>query len=391
MPWKDKTVEEKREDFVLRVLSREKSKSALCREYGISRPTGDKWIKRYNNGEELSDKSRRPFHTANRISQEVEDTIVSARRKEPAIGARKTKRMLESNGLIMPAMSTINEVFRRNGLITKEASQAATPYVRFEKEAPNEMWQADFKGDFEMGDKNRCHPLSIIDDHSRYCINGDAKTNQQLLSTKESFIRAFETYGLPFSLLCDNGTPWGSSQSTSITKFEVWLMELGILTMHIRPKHPQTQGKVERFNGSYKQERLKFYTPKNIADAQLCREEYARFYNNERPHAALDYDAPIKRYCHSSRLYDNIIRPWEYDSDAVVRKVKSSGYLTLSGRGFYLSEGLNEKEVAVVPTDDDGVFNILFRQFRVAKLNLNTNTISSRRIYLLTNDPREKL
>lgn len=391
MPWKDKTVEEKRAEFINRVLSQEKSKSALCREYEISRPTGDKWLKRHANGESLSDKSRRPFHTANRIPQEVEDTIVAARRKEPAIGAKKTKRMLENKGLIMPAVSTINEVFRRNGLIAKEASQAATPHKRFEKEAPNDMWQADFKGNFEMQNKIRCHPLSIIDDHSRFCLNGDAKLTEQLLSTKESFIRAFELYGLPFSLLCDNGNPWGASQSFSITKFEVWLMELGVLTMHIRHRHPQTQGKVERFNGSYKQERLKFYTPKDIADAQACREEYVKFYNYERPHAAIDYNVPSKRYRHSSRSYNSEIDIWEYAYDMSVRRIKSSGYLTFSGQGFFLSEGLGGKDVAVAPTDDDGIFNIVFRQFRVAKLNLHTNSIISRKVYLLNGDPRLNL
>lgn len=391
MPWKDKTVNEQRKDFVECVLKKEKSKSALCREYGISRPTGDKWLKRYANNEPLEDNSHRPFHIPNRIAPEVENAIVEARRKEPAIGANKTKRMLENEGLAMPAMSTINAVFQRNGLITKEASQAATPYQRFEKTEPNAMWQLDFKGDFELRDGTRCYPLSIIDDYSRFCINGDIKQNQQLMGVKDSFVRAFEEYGMPFSLLCDNGTPWGSSQSSSITKFEVWMMELGILTTHIRAKRPQTQGKVERFNGSYKQERLKFYIPENMADAQKTREEYIRFYNNIRPHAAIDYSVPAARYSPSNRPFPSSISDWEYATGTDLRRIKSSGYLTYSGKGFYLSEGLANKQIAVIPSDEDGVFNLVLRQFRVAKLNLNTNTISSRRIYLLEGDPRQKL
>ncbi|MEG0396692.1 MAG: IS481 family transposase [Oscillospiraceae bacterium] len=391
MPWKDKTVNEQRKDFVECVLKKEKSKSALCREYGISRPTGDKWLKRYANNEPLEDNSHRPFHMPNRIAPEVENAIVEARRKEPAIGAKKTKRMLENEGLAMPAMSTINAVFQRNGLITKEASQAATPYQRFEKTEPNAMWQLDFKGDFELRDGTRCYPLSIIDDYSRFCINGDIKQNQQLMGVKDSFVRAFEEYGMPFSLLCDNGTPWGSSQSSSITKFEVWMMELGILTTHIRAKRPQTQGKVERFNGSYKQERLKFYIPENMADAQKTREEYIRFYNNIRPHAAIDYSVPAARYSPSNRPFPSSISDWEYATGTDLRRIKSSGYLTYSGKGFYLSEGLANKQIAVIPSDEDGVFSLVLRQFRVAKLNLNTNTISSRRIYLLEGDPRQKL
>ena len=278
MSWKDKTVEQQREEFVKRVLAHEKSKSALCEEYGISRPTGDKWIKRYQNGETMSDRSKRPFHCSNRISEADENRIVEARRKEPAIGATKTRRMLQNQGWQNPpSISTINAVFKRNNLITKEASKAAAHHQRFTKEAPNEMWQMDFKGDFSMKDGNRCHPLSIIDDCSRFCICADAKVNQKAFGVKDSLINAFREYGQPFSILCDNGTPWGSSQSTSITQLEVWLMELGILTLHIKPLHPQTQGKVERFNGSYKRERLKFYLPENILDAQRTREEYKEF------------------------------------------------------------------------------------------------------------------
>ena len=392
MSWRNKTVEEERIEFVKRVLNHEKSKSALCREYDISRPTGDKWIKRYLNGEPMGDKSRRPFHTANKISTEDEQRIINARKKEPALGAYKTRKILVTAGWNdAPSISTFNAVFKRNGLITKEASEAAKHIVRFEKEYANEMWQMDFKGNFLMQNGVRCHPLSIMDDYSRFCLCGDAKVNEQLWGLKESLIRTFIEYGLPFSILCDNGTPWGSSQSTSITKFEVWMMELGILTIHIRPQHPQTQGKIERFNGSYKKERLKFYTPLDIEDAQRCREEYREFYNNVRPHCSLDYDVPASRYTPSSKKYNDKITEWDYGENAIVKPVKSSGYVTYGSKGYFLSEGLGEKEIALVPSEEDGIFNVVFRQFRVAKLNLHTNTIVSRRVYLLNNDPRKKL
>lgn len=392
MPWEDKTVENIRQEFVERVLKKEQSKSALCREYGISRPTGDKWIERYLNKEGLSNRSRRPFHSPNKTNDEFEQRIIEARLKEPAIGAKKTRQMLINSGWENPpAISTINAIFKRNNLITKSASEAATPYKRFEKSEPNEMWQADFKGDFALQNGKRCHPLSIIDDCTRFCINADAKENQQLKGVKESFITAFQEYGMPYSLLCDNGNPWGSSQSSSITKFEVWLMEHGVLTIHIRPLHPQAQGKVERFNGSYKRERLNFYTPANLEEAQQCREEYKSFYNNVRPHESIDMEVPAKRYKKSTKKYIEEIKPWDYENGAQIRRIKDSGYLTFGGQGFYLSEGLGNKEVALIPSDVDGIFNIIFRQFRVAKLNLNTNTIISRRVYLLHDDPRKKL
>lgn len=393
MPWKEKTVEQMREDFVRRALAHEASKSALCREYGISRVTGDKWIRRYQNGEHFTDRSRAPKSHPNRISAEDEQRIVDARKKEPAIGARKTRRMLINEGWTdPPAVSTINAVFRRNGLITKAASEAAKPIQRFVKEQPNDMWQADFKGSFLLQNKVRCYPLSVIDDHSRYCLCADAKENEQHFNTKESFIRTFRQFGLPKTILCDNGHPWGSSQSSSITAFEVWLMEHGVLTLHIRPQHPQTQGKVERFNKSYKRERLVFYTPKDMADAQRTRIEYMDFYNNRRPHDALDLELPASVYVPSLREYRDEVSEWEYEYGGELRRVKDSGYLSYGGKGHFLSEGLGGKEVMLYPdTSRDGVLKVVFRQFVVAKIDINENAVISRKVHLLHNDPRANL
>ena len=390
MPWEMKTVEQSRLEFVKRVLAHEKSKSALCRDYGISRPTGDKWIARYLSGKTLDNISRRPFHTPNKIPEAVETEIVIARKAEPAIGARKTRRILLDNGREnVPSASTINRVFQRNGLITKEASEAAKHIVRFEKDAPNEMWQADFKGNFLLQDGTRCYPLSLIDDHSRMCLCADAKPSICLQGTKESFRKAFETYGLPNTLLCDNGLPWGSSQSTSITKFEVWLMEHDVLTIHIRPFHPQTQGKVERFNGSYKQERLKFYVPKDMEDAQRTRDEYMRFYNDVRPHCALNYDHPSQHYKPSARKYTDSVREWDYGSGAALAHVKSNGYLTFHGQGYFLSEGMGDKIVMLRPSFvKDNVFHIIFRGFQIGTLDIENRMVTSRKIYRLSDDPR---
>ena len=392
MPWEMKTVEQTRLEFVKRVLAHEKSKSALCREYGISRPTGDKWLDRYLSGKALSDSSRRPFHTPNKIPEELEAEIVAAREAEPAIGARKTRRMLlDKKQENVPSASTINRVFQRNGLISKEASDAAKHIVRFEKDEPNEMWQADFKGNFLLQDGTRCYPLSLIDDHSRECLCADAKPNVQLQGTKESFRKTFQTYGLPNTLLCDNGLPWGSSQSTSITKFEVWLMEHDVLTIHIRPLHPQTQGKVERFNGSYKRERLKFYIPKDLEDAQRTREEYMRFYNDVRPHCALNYDHPSQHYTPSKRKYTDTVTEWDYGYGAVLVHVKPNGYLTFCGQGYFLSEGMSDKVVMLRPSSvKENVFHIIFRDFQIGSLDVENRMVTSRKIYRLSDDPRNE-
>jgi transposase InsO family protein len=265
VPWKEKTVEEKREEFVRRSLAKEKNKSALCREYGISRPTGDKWISRYQNGEALTDKSRAPFKHPNKTVSEIEAKILELRGKYPAIGAVKLRKMLERRGEEgLPCTSTVNAILKRNGCITAEASAAATPHKRFEKEQPNEMWQTDFKGDFLLADGKRCFPLCVLDDCSRFNLCIDAKRDQRRETVMESFERLFHEYGLPKVLLCDNGNPWGTAQSTGITLFEIWLMNLGVLTIHGRIRHPQTQGKEERFNGSLKRELLRQERLQNI-------------------------------------------------------------------------------------------------------------------------------
>jgi transposase InsO family protein len=389
VPWEERTVEKNRTEFVKRVLAGEKSKSSLCREYGISRPTGDKWINRNQSGEGFKDRSRAPFHTPNKINSEVEALIVAAREKEPAIGAVKIHRMLSNKGYTeLPCTSTVNAVLKRNGLITEEASQAATPYKRFEKDAANVMWQSDFKGHYGMGDGKRCHPLSVIDDHSRFCLCADAKPNEKREGVEESFRRVFKEYGMPQMLLCDNGNPWGTSQSVGYTLFEIWLMELGILTIHIRPRHPQTQGKTERFNRSFKDERLKFYVPRDLEDADRQRAEYRDFYNNERPHHALRLDVPAKLYKPSLRKFVEKPQAWDYGPEYELRKIKSTGFFTYDGQGYFLSEGFGGKTIAIKPSSTDGVLNLYYRQFRIARVDLRERAIVSRKSYLVKDDPR---
>ena len=383
MPWKGQTMEEIRAEFVRRVLSKEQSKSALCREYNISRPTGDKWIKRYQAGSLMTNQSRAPHHIPNRTDIGTEEAIIAIRTAYPALGAKKLKRMLENQGKHAPAYSTINAILHRNGLITKEASVAATPHIRFEKERANDMWQADFKGHFAIKDGTRCHPLTILDDHSRFSLCIDAKENERCAETQESFTRAFERYGLPKTLLCDNGNPWGTQQSVGYTKFEVWLMDLGILTKHGRIRHPQTQGKEERFNGTLKRELLKYQEFDNITHAQMAFDKYREFYNYERPHHALNLGLPIERYSNSERKLPQSIQPWDYGSNMLVRTLKHSGYLTINGQGYFISEAFGKKTVGLVEsTSTKGIFYVLYRQFCIAKVNVDERIVLARKPFI---------
>lgn len=389
MPWEEKEKTMLREEFVKRVLAKEKSKSALCREYGISRPTGDKWINRYLKGELLNDRSKAPFKTANKTPSETEELIVNYRKKYPAIGAVKIHKMLENEGYEnIPSASTINEIFRRNNLIEKEASLAAKHYQRFNKSEPNEMWQADFKGNFKMKNGKKCHPLNILDDYSRFNICCEALESETYDEVRASMIRVFKEYGLPFSFLCDNGNPWGTSQSTGYTKFEVWLMDLGILTLHGRIRHPQTQGKEERFNGSMTREFLKYQEIEDIYDAKEKFKGYRDFYNNKRPHKALGLDLPKEYYKVSDRKYPEKIEEWEYEKEVKIHSVKSSGYITYKGQGYFLSEAFGEKRVAIKEAEEKGKINIYYRQFILGQIDIDKRVFVFKKAYLTENDPR---
>lgn len=390
MPWKERTVEMVRKEFVERVLSGQESKSSLCREFGISRPTGDKWLARHLQGEDLADRSCAPFHTANKTTSDTEKLVLDYRSAHPSIGAVKIRRILGNKGYSdLPCASTVNAILKRNGCISKQASLAATPFERFEKELPNEMWQADFKGHFKMQNGMRCHPLNIIDDCSRFNLCCDALLYETYKEVGPSIKRLFQEYGLPFSLLCDNGNPWGTSQSTGYSKFEVWLMELGVLTLHGRIRHPQTQGKEESFNRSMKRELLNHTTFNDKLDAQRKFDEYRDFYNNERPHMALALDTPSERYTASKIAIPARIESWDYGTGYELRKVKQNGHISWRGQGYFLSEAFGGKTIAVRESRIPGNISLFFRKFRIGRIDVEKRVFTQKRAYLVDGDPRQ--
>ena len=341
MPWKGKTVAQTRREFVERVLNHEKTKAALCREYGISRPTGDKWLKRWREGSAgLDDRSHQAFHVHNRLAPETEALIIEYRRRFPSLGARKISFLLKKAGdVAVPSVSTVNSVLRRNGLITPEASLAATPHVRFVKDAPNDMWQADFKGWFRIGGDVQCHVLNILDDHSRFCIRSAPLPGETLELTLPVFLDAFDEYGLPMSILCDNGNPWGTSAQYGFSRFEVAMMELGVLVLHGRVHHPQTQGKMERFNRTETEEcfDLPHHDFRNYGfeETKYAIDAFLNFYNYDRPHESLAMDAPRDHYRPSPRKFDRFrpfVPEWDYPAGYSTRTVKHKGFFLYRGR-----------------------------------------------------------
>lgn len=376
-----------RKDFIQEVLSGELSKSKLCAKYGISRVTGDKWLKRYFEGNGLSDKSRKPFRSPNKTPAEVENLILEAREAHKAWGPRKLVTYLRNEGYTsLPSPSTVCTILKRNGLVSQEASQASTAYKRFVRELPNQLWQADFKGNFKMENGLLCFPLAIIDDCSKFSFCLDAKANEQGKGVHESFLRIFELYGLPLAILCDNGNPWGVSQSVGYTRFDVWFMQLDILPIHGRPGHPQTQGKVERFNRTLNEEVLKYTTIKCLGHAQKEFDEFRDCYNNVRPHGALDLNTPASRHTLSKRPLPKTIQEWIYPSDYIVRKVRGHGDISLRRKYYYLGDAFIGLHVGLRESSISGCFNVYYRNFRVARIKVDEKGFLSRRPYRVEED-----
>jgi transposase InsO family protein len=377
MPWEERTVMSERQKFLAEAISGEESFSAVCTKYGISRKTGYKWLHRAENQENLEDLSRKPLRSPNRTSPEMEAIVLDERYQHPAWGPRKLERALLNKGYEnIPCKSTIENILKRNNRIEPEASQAATPFKRFERSKPNELWQMDFKGDFAMLDGHRCYPLTILDDCSRYSLCLNANTGTSYAEFQPIFARILREYGLPNAILCDNGKPWGDSQG-GITGFEVWMMKLGVLPIHGRPLHPQTQGKEERFHRTLKRELLSLRPIRDQQDAQTAFDRWRQEYNSERPHEALQLDVPEKHYRPSKRQFDGTVKPVEYNKGARLRKVNYKGYLSIQRHRYYLSEALIGEYIELVDAGEDLV-SLHYGEFEIAKIDIRQRLIVSK-------------
>lgn len=377
MPWKDKTVEELRKEFI-EAAAECPNFSALCREFWITRTTGYKWLERYEKGGSLSDRSRCPHVIANKTPPETENRILRVRADHPGWGAKKIKDSLDRRGVAAPCVKTVNNILNRNGCISEEESLKHKPFVRFEKDSCNDMWQADFKGEFLMEDGNYCFPLDILDDHSRFvlCIKPAKRTADMVLPT---FREVFCEFGMPKTVLSDNGAQFAGFRQ-GYTQFEKWLMNHDVLPIHGRARHPQTQGKIERFHRAMKQEVLKFYTPKDIEDASRVLNDWRTCYNNERPHEALGMKCPSEIYRPSERQYRDRVEPYEYSGAYHVLKVNNWGYVRFGGWQVYLSETMSGERIEFRPGENEETFVACYRNFAIAEFDVHTGARLNRTI-----------
>ena len=377
MPFKESSIVSQRGEFCRLALLPGANVSELCRRFGIGRTTGHKWLDRYR-AEGLAgveDRSRRPRASPQRTSASVELEVLSLRAEHPCWGGRKLRRLLEWSGMERPpSASTITEILRRHGKLDGPRAGETRGHIRFEHVEPNDLWQMDFKGHFAMRE-GRCHPLTVLDDHSRFALELGACANERRATVQGRLEDVFRRYGLPWRMLADNGPPWGSVGPERHTMLTVWLLDLDIELCHGRPYHPQTQGKDERFHRTLKGELLDRASFVGIAEAQRAFDGWREIYNNQRPHEGIGLEVPASRYRPSQRRMPDRIATPEYEPGVQVRKVDVNGQFQFKGRRLRCPKAFVGKPVALRATAADGVFDLCYRRHVLAQVDLRQNIV----------------
>jgi transposase InsO family protein len=371
MPWLETDVRQQRMEFVIAANRRDANRAELCRAFGISRKTGYKWLRRERVAGSvvaLADRSRRPHHSPERTSASITARVIALRQQYGWAG-NKLARMLVGEGLTV-APRTIDRIIRRKGLTRPDAAPAPA-LTRFERAAANDLWQMDAKGHYPLQPRGRCHPLSVLDDHSRYAVGLVALPALATTAVKTVLRGCFERYGVPAAMLMDHGVPWwNAANGGGLTTLSVFLLKQGIRLLYGRVRHPQTQGKVERFHRTLG-ERLRWWgVPTDLRGFAASLARFREEYNQVRPHEALDMQPPAARFTVSTRAYVPNPPGWLYPVGTDVRRVSSNGTLWFNTRRFFISEALADEEVAC--TTLKRRILITYRQTVVRELHLQS-------------------
>jgi transposase InsO family protein len=366
---------DQRREFVRLALQEGVNRRELCRRFGISRTVGYKWLERFAAGDdELADRSRRPLGSPGRSDAMTEALVLAVRDAHPAWGARKIARCLARDGHRVPAISTVHAILLRLGRVPPPAGTPGKPYQRFEKEAPNLLWQMDFKGHLPLADGTSCHPLTMVDDHSRFALCLAACGNEQSTTVQGHLETTFRRYGLPQAMFVDNGSPWGDPAGEPWTRLGVWLLKLGVGVIHSRPYHPQSRGKNERFHRTLKAEVFVFELFLDLPAAQRALDRWRCVYNLERPHEALGQEVPASRYRPSSRALPDRLPQVDYDDHEIVRSVSTTkAYVSFKGRLWKVPQAFRGEKLAIRPLNTDGQYGVFFAAHQVATIDLTNN------------------
>lgn len=382
MPWQARTPMDAKREFVELALKEGANRRQLCRRFSIGPKAAYALLARYAAHGEAAfvERSRRPHASPAKTALAVETALLDLRRQHPAWGARKLAQRLRDLGhQRVPAPSTITSILRRNGLIDTQASLAAQHWQRFEHEAPNSLWQIDFKGYFDTT-AARCYPLTLLDDHSRFNLALQACQQPDGASVQHHLEAVFKRYGLPVRINADNGSPWGSPSKAEhgLSALSVWLIRQGVGISHSTPYHPQTNGKLERFHRSLKAEVLNGRGFRDLAHVQTAFEQWRGIYNHERPHEAIDMQVPMQRYRSSPRPFRDELSPIEYSPNDIVLTVGWNGLINFHGLKLRLSSALHRLPIALRPDPSaDGCFDAYFCHQRFMRLDMNALTASN--------------
>jgi len=380
MPWKETRVEHLRIEFVLRALEAEANHSGLCREYGISRRTGYKWLDRYRAQGVLglSDASRRPLRQPLALTVEQVLAIVRLRQAHPFWGPKKLHALLQRQGVAAPAPSTIARVLARAQLTDAKgrgrpprvwpamASLVAAP-------EPNDLWTVDFKGWWRTGDRQRCEPFTARDAFSRYLLALQPVRHTDTLHLQALFTGLFERYGLPRRIRSDSGSPFASPQSPyGLTRLSAWWRLLGIQLERIAPGHPEQNGAHERMHGDVARE-IEARPAADLAEETARLEHWRCEYNLQRPHEALAMKTPAEVYRRSPRRFPATLPSWEYPWAYDRRRVSPNGSIHVANRRYFVSEAFQGLDVGLERTGVDTV-RLWFCDLNLGDLDLRLGT-----------------
>jgi transposase InsO family protein len=382
MTWKVTNMEDQKRQFVLLWKTNKFTLSALCRDFGISRPTGYKILQRFEEEgwDALVEQSRRHNSHPNTTPQEMVEAILEIRNKYPRWGARKVVAILEREweSESIPCPSTVNAIMRRHGMTIprrRSIKKITNQFPVFDPVNPNEIWSADFKGKFRMGNKVYCHPLTIADSKSRYLFAIKGMENPTTEGAKPVFERVFREHGLPLYLHTDNGAPFGSALSLRrMTRLSVWIIEIGITPVYSDPGHPEQNGRHERMHRDLKAAATR--PPAGcLVSQQKVFEKFIKEYNNERPHEALNMKTPSDVHIRSTREYPRIIRDWDYPKEITPRYVSGNGAIRWGADGWIMiTTALAGKYVGMEEVGT-GLWKLYYRHVELGYYEERSNTV----------------
>ena len=374
MPWLETAPMEQRERFIRDWQLGLYTMTELSARYDVSRKTGYKWLERFDEGgrQALGDRSRAPHHCPHRISEETAHLICAARRQHPTWGPGKLLDWLEPRHLdrTWPAISTAGDLLVRKDLVKKRRRRRTFTHpgvVPATTTQPNDLWTADFKGQFRTGDGIYCYPLTIADLHTRYLLGCQGLLSTNGAGVQPVFDRLFRTDGLPRAIRTDNGVPFATVAIHGLSALNVWWLRLGIQHQRIQPAHPQQNGAHERMHKTLKAEAIR--PPRSrLATQQRAFNRFRDEYNEERPHQSLRGRTPGSLYAPSARTYTGELPPFEYPGHFIVKRVTNAGTFRFKKRVLFIANGLIHHTVGLEEIHD-GIWSIYFCRVLIGRLD----------------------